>query len=170
MPAPTPFDPEKLGLSLSTTARLWRTKLDQRLRPLGLSQGKWTTLVHLARAGGPITQRELAARVGIEAPTLAGILHRLQSDGWIKRQESATDRRCKTVHLRQNSQPILEQIFSTARELRHEMLADIPADELQTCMKVLEDIRTKARALPMHSNGNSATKSNGAPKRVQRSR
>lgn len=168
MPAPSLFDPEKLGLSLNTTARLWRTKLDQRLRPLGLSQGKWTTLVHLARAGEPITQRDLAARVGIEAPTLAGILHRLQNDGWIQRQGSATDRRCKTVHLRPNSQPILEQIFSAARELRHEMLADIPADELQTCMKVLEEIRVKASSLPMRPNSNSATKHNGAARRIKR--
>ncbi len=95
-------DLEKIGLFLTGTARTWRNKLDQRLRPLGLSQSKWVTLVHLAAAEAPLTQRELAALVGIEEPTLAGILHRLQSDGWIERKECESDRRCKTVHLRKN--------------------------------------------------------------------
>jgi len=44
------IDVEKIGLLLNNTARTWRTKLDQRLKPLGLSQGKWTTLAHLAKA------------------------------------------------------------------------------------------------------------------------
>jgi MarR family transcriptional regulator for hemolysin len=38
-------------------ARVWRHKLDQRLRPLGLSQAKWRTIAHLAR--GQMTQRDL---------------------------------------------------------------------------------------------------------------
>jgi MarR family transcriptional regulator for hemolysin len=139
-----PFDVEKIGLLVNSTARTWRTKLDQRLRPLGLSQGKWTTLAHLANAETALTQRQLAELVGVEGPTLAGILDRLQNDGWIERKESPNDRRCKRVHLRRNSSAILNQIFSTAHALRHELLADIPAADLQTCMRVLHRIRTKA--------------------------
>jgi MarR family transcriptional regulator for hemolysin len=171
--ASTRFDAEKIGQFLTGTARTWRNKLDQRLRPLGLTQGKWMTLVHLAGSEKPLTQRELAARVGIEAPTLAGILHRLQSDGWIERKEFAADRRCKTVHLRRNSQPILDRIFSTARALRHELLADIPADDLQTCMTVLARIRAKAEIVSTNSSVPGPTvKRNGTlngakPKRPQ---
>ncbi len=173
----TPFDPEKLGILLTGTARDWRNKLDRRLRPLGLSQGKWTTLAHLANAGQPLTQRQLAERVGIEGPTLAGILDRLQSDGWIERKESASDRRCKTVHLRRNSAAILDQIYSTAQRLRHELLADIPAADLQTCMSVLTRIRKKADFVSVNGDGNkAAAKTNGAktngakPKRKSRAR
>ena len=135
---------EKIGLLLSDTARVWRTKLDQRLRPLGLSQGKWTTLVHLARGADKLTQREIAARIGIEEPTLAGILDRLQHDGWIKRKSAPHDRRCKTVHLQRRTAVVLEQIFETARELRHELLAEIPPRDLETCARVLSRIRERA--------------------------
>ena len=140
----TTADIEKLGLLLSDTARVWRTKLDQRLRPLGLSQGKWTTLVHLARGADKLTQKELAARIGIEEPTLAGILDRLQQDGWVKRKASAHDRRCKTVHLQRRTAVVLDQIFDTAQELRHELLADIPRRDLETCFQVLSQIRERA--------------------------
>jgi MarR family transcriptional regulator, transcriptional regulator for hemolysin len=141
-------DLEKLGFILNETARLWRTKLDQRLKPLGLSMGKWRTLAHLARGGDKLTQREIAARIGIEEPTLAGILNRLQTDGWIKRKSHAEDRRCKTVHLQRRSAVVLDRIFSTAQELRHELIADIPPRDLETCVQVLAQIRARAEAAP----------------------
>ena len=141
-------DIQKIGLVLVETARAWRTKLDQRLRPLGLSQGKWTTLVHLAWGGDKLTQRELASRIGIEEATLAGLLDRLQTDGWIARKTSAHDRRCKTVHLQARSKKILSEIFETAQALRQELIAEIPQSQLETCMRVLTRIRNKADAVP----------------------
>ena len=140
-------DTQKIGLVLVETARAWRTKLDQRLRPLGLSQGKWTTLVHLAWGGDKLTQRELASRIGIEEATLAGLLDRLQTDRWIERKTSEHDRRCKTVHLQPRSKKVLAQIFETAQELRQELIADISPAELETCMLVLARIRDKADAV-----------------------
>ncbi len=135
---------ERLGLLLNETARVWRTKLDQRLKPLGFSMGKWTTLAHLARGGDKLTQSEVAARVGVEEPTLVGILDRLEKDGWVKRKSSNADRRCKTVHLQKRADAVLEQIFHTAQELRHELLAGIPRKDLETCAHVLERIRERA--------------------------
>ena len=140
-------DTQQIGIVLVETARVWRTKLDQRLRPLGLSQGKWTTLVHLAWGGDKLTQRELASRIGIEEATLAGLLDRLQTDGWIERKPSEHDRRCKTVHLQPRSKKILSEIFDTAQTLRQELIAEIPQSQLETCMRVLTRIRDKADAV-----------------------
>ena len=137
-------NPNEFGQVLFGTARAWRTKLDQRLRPLGLSQGKWRTLIHLSQGGNKLTQKEIAERMGIEGPTLAGLLDRLQEDGWVERRGSQNDRRCKIVHLQRRSKAVLEKIFNTAHELRHELVEDVPQDELKTCIRVLDQIRTKA--------------------------
>src|SRR5262245_2499712 len=139
-----PSNPNEFGLLLFGTARAWRTKLDQRLRPLGLSQGKWRTLVHLSQGGNKLTQKEIAERMGIEEPTLAGLLDRLQKAGWIKRRESPNDRRCKIVHLQRRSKAILDEIFNTAQGLRHELIEDISQDDLEACVRVLTQIRKKA--------------------------
>lgn len=137
---------DEFGLMLFGTARAWRTRLDKRLRPLGLSQGKWRTLIHLSYGGDKLTQKEIAERMGIEEPTLAGLLNRLETDGWIKRQESPNDRRCKIVHLRKRSKAVLAEIFSTAHELRDELLENVPRNELEICMRVLRRIRERAEA------------------------
>jgi len=136
------IDPEKIGQLVQETGRVWRHKLDQRLRPLGLSQAKWRTLAHLSR--GHLTQCDLAQRLSIEEPTLARLLGKLEADRWIKRQSSHHDRRCKTVHLQPKSNAIMEKIEETARELRHELLEKIPVHDLQTCMRVLVEIRNRA--------------------------
>ncbi|MGI9087228.1 MAG: MarR family winged helix-turn-helix transcriptional regulator [Chthoniobacterales bacterium] len=135
---------DEFGIVLFGTARAWRTRLDQRLRPLGLSQGKWRTLMNLSRGGDKLTQKEIADRMGIEEPTLVGLLNRLESDGWIKRRESPDDRRCKIVHLQRRSKTVLAEMFSTAHVLRNELVQDVPPDDLEVCIRVLGQIRKRA--------------------------
>jgi MarR family transcriptional regulator, transcriptional regulator for hemolysin len=135
---------ETLGHLLHGTARAWRQKLDQRLKPMGLSQAKWRTLMHLSIAEDALTQAEIAARLGVEEPTVVALLHRLEREAWITRTNSPHDRRCKMVLLGQRAQRVIAQINATAEKLRHELLVDIPQSDLQTCMKVLARIRERA--------------------------
>jgi len=155
------INPETIGQLVQETARVWRHKLDQRLRPLGLSQAKWRTLAHLSR--GHLTQCDLAQRLSVEEPTLARLLGKLEAGRWIKRESASHDRRCKTVHLQPKSSAVLHAIEQTARELRHELLETIPPADLQTCLRVLTQIRNRAAsASPRAMNGN------GKPKEVRR--
>ena len=135
---------EEFGHVLFGTAHAWRNKLDSRLRPLGFSQGKWRTLMHLSNGGNKLTQREIATRMGIEGPTLAGLLDRLEQDGLVERRESSNDRRCKVVHLQPRSKKIAGQIFTAAHNLRNELIKDVPQRDLETCMRVLSHIRAQA--------------------------
>ncbi len=93
------LDEEAFGPLLHGTARAWRLKLDERLKPMGLSQAKWRTLLHLSVASETLTQAEIAARLGIEEPSLVTLLHRLENEGWVRRRNAPHDRRCKTVQL-----------------------------------------------------------------------
>jgi len=137
-------DWETFGLLLHGTARAWRQKLDERLRPMGLSQAKWRTLLHLSLAPDALTQAEIAARLGIEEPTAVSLLRRLEKEGWITRTNSTYDRRCKMVLLGRRAQRVIAQINATAEKLRHELLAGIPESDLQTSMRVLARIRERA--------------------------
>ena len=135
---------ETFGQLLHGTARAWRQKLDQRLKPMGLSQAKWRTLMHLSIAPEALTQAEIAARLGVEEPTVVALLHRLEREAWITRTNSPHDRRCKMVLLGRRAQRVIAQINATADKLRHELLADITDSDLKTCMKVLVRVRERA--------------------------
>jgi len=143
-------DDETFGPLLHGTARAWRLKLDKRLKPMGLSQAKWRTLLHLSLSGDALTQAEIAERLGIEQPSLATLLHRLENERWITRRSSLHDRRCKMVFLGRRAQRVISQINAAAEKLRHELLENVSAADLHTCVRVLTRIHEKAEG----KNGN----------------
>ena len=146
-------DVDLFGPLLHGTARAWRLKLDERLKPMGLSQAKWRTLIHLSRASEPLTQSQIADRIGIEEPTLVTLLHRMEKEGWVVRKSSATDRRCKTVHLQPRTERVINRINAAALKLRRELIKDIPTRDMEVCMRVLNHVRERIDRAP-GTNGN----------------
>lgn len=137
---------EQIGPLLAETARAWRFCLDRRLKPLGLSRAKWMVLVHLSKNKGGMVQKDLACRLGIEGPTLVGLLDRMSHDGWIERRPFGGDRRSKTVHLTDKAKSIADDIHTTAAVLRHEILEGISDEDLEHCVHVLQWIKSKAES------------------------
>jgi MarR family transcriptional regulator for hemolysin len=131
---------ERVGVDLARTARLWRTKLDERLAPLGLTQARWITLLHLSKAASGIPQRALAEQIGVEGPTLVRVLDGLERMALIRRSDTPGDRRAKTVHLTPAAAPMLAEISRLATELREEILFGIDEDDLTVCQRVFEQI------------------------------
>src|SRR2546423_15481765 len=84
---------ETFGLLLHGTARAWRQKLDQRLKPMGLSQAKWRTLMHLSLAGDALPQAEIGARLGVEEPSGGTLLDPLAREARVTRSHSPPGRR-----------------------------------------------------------------------------
>ncbi|MEQ9124611.1 MAG: MarR family transcriptional regulator, partial [Alphaproteobacteria bacterium] len=87
------------GRQIGLLARLWRTELDKRLRPIGLSQARWVLLVYLSEAHDGMAQLDLAVRAGISGPTLVRQVDQLEEAGLVSRQEDSRDRRMKRVSL-----------------------------------------------------------------------
>lgn len=135
---------EHFGQMVGETARAWRLALDRRLQPLGLSQARWLVLLHLARAEQPLTQKELAARIGIESSTLVGQLDRMARDGWVERRPTAADRRCKQVHLTARAHHVIGRIETAAAALRAELYRGLSEAELRRCMRLLTRIKQRA--------------------------
>ncbi len=129
---------ERFGVEMARTARLWRSRLDERLAPLGLTQAKWVTLHYLAMAGEGVSQRELAERIGVEGPTLVRVLDGLERLDLIKRWDNPEDRRSKTVHLTATAGPVLAEIARVTATFREEILDGVSDEELALCERVLE--------------------------------
>jgi MarR family transcriptional regulator for hemolysin len=138
---------ENLGPLITDLSRTWRTGLDQRLKPLGLSQVQWRVLLLLARLRETPVQRELAELIGIEGPTLVHLLDRMARHGWIVRRPSATDRRCKTVHLTPKARRVVQKIRRVTLAFRKELFAAVPQRELLRCTRTLRALLERAEQL-----------------------
>ncbi len=111
------------GRQIGMLARLWRTELDNRLRPLGLSQARWVLLVHLNEAPDGLAQLELAERVGVTGPTLVRQIDQLENAGLVVRAEHPSDRRSKRVCLTATGREKFKDVHEIAGRLRNEALA-----------------------------------------------
>lgn len=129
----------ELALELGRVSRWWRTRLNERVKHLGLNQARWVVLLQLSRFG-PASQRDLAERVGVEGPSLVRVLDRLEEQGLVTRRPVGEDRRVKQVHLTAAAEPVLRQLTRASDELRRELLADIPARSIDTALQVLKTI------------------------------
>ena len=91
--------PHPLGRQLAATAKATRAEFDTRLGEAG---GSLTTFIVLrlaseAPGGLELSQRQLADRMGVEAPTMVRHLDRLEREGLIERRRDARDRRVTRI-------------------------------------------------------------------------
>ena len=133
--------------ALGEVARLWRGQIDRSLKPLGLSFMQWLTLSLLARLGDGMVQKDLASAVGIESPTMVGVLDRLVAAGLDERRVAPNDRRAKTVHLTRRGHALLAKSEVELRKLREALLHGLPGPDIEAGTRVLEHIAGRARSL-----------------------
>lgn len=128
---------ESLPIALNDVARAWRSRLDERLRPLGLSSAMWAVIRRLAIGQAALTQRELAEAVGIEGPTLVRLLDRLEQHGIARRVSDPRDRRIKRVELAEQARQNWDASLKAGLELSSELTRGIPPKDLETTRTVL---------------------------------
>lgn len=137
---------EEFAESLHLAAHGWRIALDRRLRPLGYSRSRWMVLLHISLKDG-ISHRELADRLGIEAPTLVRLIDRMESEGLLSRRPSETDRRVKHLHLSPAGHKEVERIRAVAIEVRREVLTGLDQAEVAIALDILKKIRGKLEGI-----------------------
>ena len=120
-------------------SRSWERALKEELAPLGITHRQFQVLAWLAYAGD-MTQRELSERMHVEAPTLAGILDRLERDGWISRQGDATDRRQKIVRATERANPVWSQIVDCLQRVRTRATRGLSPKQVEQAMTTLDAI------------------------------
>lgn len=128
---------EWLGINLGRASRLMRTRLDERLSPLGLTQAKWLILMYLFRNGGSMPQKDLTESIGVEGPTVVRVLDGLERLGLIERRDRLADRRTKDVFLTDRAEPILGEIRAITEGFRGEIWDGIDDADIDVCRRVI---------------------------------
>jgi MarR family transcriptional regulator for hemolysin len=131
--------------------RSLRAGIDSRLEPMGLSQAQWRPLLILHKAGGPLSQTELARQLEIEAPSLVRLLDRLAEKKWVERRSTPGDRRVRQVFLMPAAQQLIAQILPVVHEVKEQALAGLSVAEIAACLIALEKIRDNLRGAQAES-------------------
>lgn len=135
---------DQFPFAVARVTRRWRKLLDERLKDLGVTQARWTTMVYLQQGGEGLTQRELAGLMAIENPTLVRLLDSLEQQGLIERRACPNDRRARRLHLTDSGREFMEVLTARADALRSRMLDGVSEADIDVALKVFHKIMDNA--------------------------
>ncbi|TBM19071.1 transcriptional regulator SlyA [Hafnia paralvei] len=127
-----------LGSDLARLVRVWRALIDQRLKPLELTQTHWVTLCNINRLPPDQSQIQLAKAIGIEQPSLVRTLDQLEEKGLITRHTCANDRRAKRIKLTEEAAPIIKEVNDVITITRGEILSGVSPEEVTLLTNLIE--------------------------------
>lgn len=128
-----------IALKLSVIARQLRQRFDHVVEGDGLTRGKWSVIVAVARSPGA-TQRTIAAMLEITEVTAGQLIDRLCADGYIERREHPKDRRAYCVHLTPAAQPLLGRLNEIAKIHEDQTFAGLDDAELMQLDAMLNTV------------------------------
>ncbi|WP_413529811.1 transcriptional regulator SlyA [Rahnella inusitata] len=140
-----------LGSDLARLVRAWRALIDERLKPLELTQTHWVTLHNINMLPPEQSQIQLAKAIGIEQPSLVRTLDQLEEKKLITRQTCASDRRAKRIKLTEESAPIIHKMETVINSTRKEILSGMSAAEIEQLSGMLSRLEKNIASLQSKS-------------------
>lgn len=131
---------EQFAFLLSRCSVLWRTRVDERLRPWGMTHASWRILRVLTVSGQRLNQTSLAREIGVETPTLVGLLDRMEKMQWVRREPDPDDRRVKIVEVTTQGIEICKKLESEVEAVRQQMLCNLSKEEVRAGIALFEKI------------------------------
>ncbi len=135
---------DQFPFAVARVTRRWRKLLDERLKDLGVTQARWSTMVYLQRGGEGLTQRELAHLMAIENPTLVRLLDSLEEQGLIERRPCKRDRRARRLYLTSAGERLMKDLNERGDILRDELLTGIEDKDLEVALGIFERVMENA--------------------------
>lgn len=127
---------DSLGYLLGLVTRSYDKKLLHNLSKLGVAPGQFPALVMLYEKDR-LTQADLCRRIGVEQPTMANTLARMERDGLISRQHDSADKRRAFVQLTAKARAIQPEVISAARAIANQAVEGLSVNEQELLFSLL---------------------------------
>jgi DNA-binding MarR family transcriptional regulator len=111
----------------------------RRIAESGLTPGQFTALRTLIERGD-MSQRELTGVMSSDVNTIASLLSRMETLGWIKRETHERDRRTNRLHVTPMGRMKFEAVRPLAMELQERVLGALSKSAQDQFLASLEQI------------------------------
>ena len=123
--------------------------LERRFYHLGVSASQARVLAVLHFSDKPIKPSLVATLLFQETQSITGILHRIESRGWVRRLPDPNDRRAVGLELTDKGREITAEIVRISEELYEEMFgATLTATDKRSLESILKKVRSVGFKMP----------------------
>ena len=116
-----------------------RLLFDSRVSAFGLHTSHHRALMHLARKGNLLSQKELAEHLEITPAAVTQILQKLELDGYIKRS-IGTDNRYNEIKITERGKEIVDKSRISFATIDKDLFQDFSDDEMNEFISFLDRI------------------------------
>ena len=123
--------------------------LERRFYHLGISASQARVLAVLHFSKDPIKPSLVATLLFQETQSITGILHRIESRGWVQRTPDPNDRRAVGLKLTDKGKEIAEEIVEISEQLYEDLFSSVlSAAEKRQIETILKKVRAHGFKLP----------------------
>lgn len=123
--------------------------LERRFYHLGVSASQARVLAVLHFSKDPIKPSLVATLLFQETQSITGILHRIESRGWVERLPDPNDRRAVGLQLTDKGREVTEEIVKISDELYDELFSEVlTAADKRQIEQILKKVRAHGFKLP----------------------
>jgi DNA-binding MarR family transcriptional regulator len=139
---PYPRRSSEALLSVLRTAALLEHRLNEALRPYGITELQYNVL-RILRGAGPDgwCGREISERLVSKVPDVSRLLDRMEGMQLLRRERDAADRRHVTARITPRGLRLLDEVTPQLEAFERERFGHLDAQLLQSIIDGLADIR-----------------------------
>ncbi|TWJ14193.1 MarR family winged helix-turn-helix transcriptional regulator [Geobacter argillaceus] len=110
------------------------------LQPFGLTPMQCLFMESLWEEDG-LSVGEIGRRIALDTATLAGILDRMVTAGWVRREPDPLDGRVARVYLTEKAQAAITDLAAVIERTNNELLTNLHVEEKLLFKRFLRDIK-----------------------------
>lgn len=120
-----------------------RTKLR---KEFDVTLPQFDVLSELEHAGCALTMSQLSTKLMVSNGNVTGVVDRLERDGYVNREASASDRRVQFIALTNRGIEAFKAMALAHESWIEDLFGDLSSDEIRTLIKVLGKARDSVQA------------------------
>lgn len=132
---------QSAGYMTNWAARLLIRTISPKLEAIGMTVGYLPVFFALTESSR-LTQKQMADAIGVEQPTMAATLSRMERDGLIDRTPDPLDRRSALISLTPEAQRKLQLVETAIDETNARAFSLLSADERRQFFEVMRKVVT----------------------------
>ncbi|WP_329093525.1 MULTISPECIES: MarR family winged helix-turn-helix transcriptional regulator [unclassified Streptosporangium] len=129
-----------IGYALAEVTRAHRAEMQRRMAELGLHLGQELLVVDLHHNPGT-TQADLVQRMGIEQPTIAKAITRMERAGFVERAPDPGDRRVTRLRLTERGEAVVDAVVTAWAQVESEASAGLSTADAAHLIRLLHAVR-----------------------------